>query len=441
MTPVHRSSHPDALTYRYVAITDVGRRRSINQDSGFASNRLLVIADGMGGAAAGDLASAEAMNVVRRLDGPLEGDAVEALAGAVHRANDRLGEVIEADPAVEGMGTTLTALLWDGKKFGMAHIGDSRAYLLRGGQLRQITKDHTFVQSLVDEGRISLAEARQHPHRSLILRVLLGADDNEPDLTTVEPQAGDRYLLCSDGLSDMVDDAGITEALSSATIDAAAVDLVNRALDGGGADNITCVIAEMVRADAPVDSDLASSNGEPMLVGAASDQPRPPTGNATTSSTPVVEVDDSDLGPGTTVLQNDVDPEQLRYAPREPERLWWLKWIAILVIVVAILAMAGRWAYNWSQDQYFVAESGGRVTIYQGVQAKIPGMELEKVYEISDVDLTTLPTFRQQQVREGIEANNLTDARDSVKSLQELAQKCADPATATTPGSECEGAG
>ena len=429
-----------ALRIRYAALTDVGRRRTVNQDSGYASDRLFILADGMGGAAAGDLASSEVMNIVRRLDAPLEGDPLEALAGAVHRANDRLAEVIEGDSTVEGMGTTLTALLWDGQAFGLAHIGDSRGYRLRDGDLSQITHDHTFVQSLVDEGRISPDEARTNPHRSLILRVLLGADDNEPDLDMVEVQPGDRYLLCSDGLSDMIDDESIREALGLENIDIAAVELVNRALAGGGHDNITCVIAEVVAADDPQE-DLAAADGEPMLVGAASEQSRPRTTNAAGGGASGVNAEESDdPGIGDGEVESELDPEQLRYAPREPRRFRWIKGLMILLAVLLLLGVAGSLSYSWTQNQYFVAASDGKVAVYQGVQADVPGLSLRSVYEVSDIELDALPTFRREQVVAGIESSDLQDARASVSSLRELAGRCADPKAAARPGSECEGA-
>jgi len=435
------SAPTGALRIRYAALTDVGRRRTVNQDSGYASDRLFILADGMGGAAAGDLASSEVMNIVRRLDAPLEGDPLEALAGAVHRANDRLAEVIEGDSTVEGMGTTLTALLWDGQAFGLAHIGDSRGYRLRDGDLSQITHDHTFVQSLVDEGRISPDEARTHPHRSLILRVLLGADDNEPDLDMVEVQPGDRYLLCSDGLSDMIDDESIREALGLENIDIAAVELVNRALAGGGHDNVTCVIAEVVAADDPQEDLAAAADGEPMLVGAASEQSRPRTTNAAGGGASGVNAEESD-DPGIAdgEVESEPDPEQLRYAPREPRRFRWIKGLMILLAVLLLLGVAGGLSYSWTQNQYFVAASDGKVAVYQGVQADVPGLSLRSVYEVSDIELDALPTFRREQVVAGIESSDLQDARASVSSLRELAGRCADPKAAARPGSECEGA-
>ena len=399
-----------ALTFRYVAHTDTGLRRSGNQDSGYASPRLLVIADGMGGAAAGDLASSEVMHIIRELDSDsVEPDAMAALEQAVTKANTRLGELIAQDPAVEGMGTTLDALLWDGQKLAFAHIGDSRVYRLRGGELTQISKDHTFVQSLIDEGRISPAEARVHPHRSLILRAMLGRDDNGADLSWVQPMLGDRYLLCSDGLTDMVTDEVIRGALLSETIDHAATELVRLALEAGGYDNVTVVIGEFVEAGTEPDDRLSSSDGQPQLVGAAAGQPRPRTGEGTSGSDSV------------TTTPEETDPEELRYAPRPPSRLRWLRWAAVLVVVALVIAAAGAWAYSWSQKQYFVAAQDGKVAIFKGVQADIPGITLQHVEQVTDVELKSLPEFRRQQVEAGIEASSKADAEKTVAELDQLA--------------------
>ncbi len=406
-----------SLTYRYVALTDTGLRRPANQDSGYASNRLLVIADGMGGAAAGDLASAEAMHIIRQLDRDLDGDAMSALQESVEKANARLGELIAADPAVEGMGTTLEAMVWDGSKLAFAHLGDSRAYRLRDGTLEQVSTDHTFVQSLVDEGKISRDEARVHPHRSLLLRALLGRDDNEADYNWLQPMLGDRYLLCSDGLSDMVGDNVIEMALSAETIDMAATELIRLALEAGGYDNVTVVIAEFVEQGAD-DQQLASSDGQPQLVGAAANQARPRTGKAATPKTADAKT---------------TDPEELRYAPRPPSRLRWLRWLALTVVVAAILAIAGGVAYSWSQSQYFVASHQGKVTIFKGVQANLPGITLQHVDEVTDVEVDTLPDFRRAQVRAGIEASSRAEAEQIVANLDQVAIK---PTPTPTPSEE-----
>ena len=404
-----------SLTYRYVALTDTGLRRPANQDSGYASSRLLVIADGMGGAAAGDLASAEAMHIIRQLDRDLDVDAMAALQQAVAAANARLGELIANDPAVEGMGTTLEAMVWDGSKIAFAHLGDSRAYRLRDGVLEQISTDHTFVQSLVDEGKISRDEARVHPHRSLLLRALLGRDDNDADYNWLQPMLGDRYLLCSDGLSDMVGDNVIEMALSAETIDLAATELVRLALEAGGYDNVTVVICEFVEKGSDVDEHLSSSNGQPQLVGAAANQARPRTSHAATPE---------------TTESPAVDPEEIRYAPRPPSRLRWLRWAALGLAIAVILGIAGAVAYNWSQSQYFVASHDGKVTIFKGVQADIPGITLQHVDEVTDVDVSTLPDFRRKQVRDGIEASSRAEAEQIVENLDQVAVK---PTPTPTP--------
>ncbi|MCW2830947.1 MAG: serine/threonine-protein phosphatase [Aeromicrobium sp.] len=390
-----------SLSYRYVALTDTGLRRSNNQDSGYASSRLLAVADGMGGAAAGDLASSETMHIIRQLDRDLDVDALGALEQAVNRANARLGELIARDPAVEGMGTTLDAMLWDGEKLAVAHLGDSRAYRLRGGTLTQISDDHTFVQSLVDEGKISPAEARVHPHRSLLLRALLGRDDNTADLSWLQPRLGDRYLLCSDGLSDMVTDEVIGRALASETIDMAATELIRLALEGGGVDNVTVVIAEFVEKGADPDPHLSSSDGQPQLVGAAASQARPRTGHAATG-------DDS---------ATPFDPEELRYAPQPPRGRRRLRWIAGLLVLAGILTIAGRLAYVWTQDQYYVGEDDGHVVIYRGVKLDLPGIALSHVDETFDIAVADLPTYQRQQIEEGTELSSKSEALDTVSGL------------------------
>ncbi|MGA8986827.1 PP2C family protein-serine/threonine phosphatase [Aeromicrobium sp.] len=409
------------LTYRYVALSDTGLRRAGNEDSGYASDHLLVVADGMGGAAAGELASSETMHVIRQLDrSDLDGDAMAALEQAVDDANERLAALITADPAVEGMGTTLDALLWDGEKFAFAHIGDSRVYRLRGPELTQISTDHTFVQSLIDEGRISPAEARVHPHRSLILRAMLGRDDNAADLSWLQPSLGDRYLLCSDGLTDMVTDDVIRRTLGAETIDMAATELVRLALEGGGYDNVTVVIAEFVRLGTEPDENLSSADGQPQLVGAAASQERPRTGEGTSGTD------------ATRRKAADLDPEELRYAPRPPSRNRWFRWVAALVVIMAILGAVGAYAYDWSQKQYFVAADNGKVTIFRGVQADIPGITLQHVERVTDVELSSLPEFRRQQVEAGIQASSRADAEKTVAELDQLAVRPT-PAPTKTP--------
>ena len=259
------------LALRYAVRSDVGLLREGNEDSAYAGPHLLAVADGMGGHAAGEVASAATITTIAPLDDArhLGPDLVGALADAVAMANLRLQELIISDPAIEGMGTTLTALLWADGYAALCHIGDSRAYRLRNGQFLQITHDHTLVQSLVDEGKITEDDVATHPHRSLLLRALDGRTVAEPDLTQLETLPGDRYLLCSDGLSGVVTEHTLHQTLSSIRDpDKAALQLVELAIRGGGPDNITCIVADVMDTQASA----VPPTWTPVLAGAAPDR-------------------------------------------------------------------------------------------------------------------------------------------------------------------------
>jgi protein phosphatase len=238
------------LAVRYAVQSDIGLEREDNEDSAYAGAQLLAVADGMGGHAAGEVASAAAIDALRPLDTQVPaGELLDALDHAVRRAGRALRDMAAADPALTGMGTTLTALLWSGSQLGLVHIGDSRAYLVRDDEVFQITHDHTMVQSLLDDGKITRAEVGAHPQRWLLLRALTTGGDFAPDLQLREARAGDRYLLSSDGLHEVVDAESIARVLRSvADPDQAAKDLVALAVSGGGPDNITCIVADVVQA-------------------------------------------------------------------------------------------------------------------------------------------------------------------------------------------------
>ena len=253
------------LQLRYVAHSEIGLIRKNNQDSGYASPHLLVVADGMGGAAAGDLASAVAIDSMRKIEGPSTGEhMLEVLAGAIHEANDKIAELVESDLSLDGMGTTVTGAMFDGVELGLAHIGDSRAYLYRDGHLERLTHDHTWVQSLVDDGKISESEAAMHPHRSLLLKVLNGQPTNDPDLTMVPVRLGDRLMFCSDGVCGLIDDDMIEIGLQLSDINDALQRLVVESLHEGGIDNITVIVADVVE---------SGGNDDLLVLGAASEQP------------------------------------------------------------------------------------------------------------------------------------------------------------------------
>jgi PPM family protein phosphatase len=408
-----------ALSLRFGAVSDIGRVRKKNDDSGYAGQFLLVVADGMGGAPAGDIASAVTIQTIKRLDASPPEDLLGALAGTILVANERLAEVIEDDPAVEGMGTTLTAALFDGQQIGVAHLGDSRGYLFRGGELLRITRDHSWVQSLIDEGRISEQEASVHSHRSLLLKVLDGRHDNEPDLSTYDIQAGDRILICSDGLSGFVSHERIEEVLASGSPQAVAAELTALALESGSTDNITVIVGDVVEG-AP--DPLA----EPLVIGAAADRPRSPLTRLRTWS------QRDEAQPFETLMADtSVDPEELRYAPRPPKRLMWLRRLALLLVAGGVIAGTLTLVYQWSQRQYFVGSDNGRVVIFQGVNAELPGIDLNHVYADQHLRLAQLPAFRRSQVVDGINADSLDKAMHIVAQLRQLSKVCAEP---TSPG-------
>jgi protein phosphatase len=257
------------LALRFAARSDIGLVRKGNEDSGYAGPHLLAVADGVGGNAAGEVASAAAITAITPLDAQDPGpDLARMLADAVAAASRRLQELISSDPSIEDMGTTLTALLWREGHAALCHIGDSRAYLLRDGRFTQVTRDHTLVQSLVDEGKITAADVARHPYRSLLLRALDGRTTAETDLARLETCAGDRYLLCSDGLSGVVSGQTLHQVLASVRdLDEVTSRLVELAVEGGGPDNITCIVADVIDAG----SSRMPPTRQPVFVGAAAE--------------------------------------------------------------------------------------------------------------------------------------------------------------------------
>jgi protein phosphatase len=408
------------LSLRFGAVSDIGRIRKKNDDSGYAGSHLLVVADGMGGAPAGDVASAVTISTIKRLDSAPPEDLLGALAGTILVANERLAEVIEEDPTVEGMGTTLTAVLFDGVQIGVAHLGDSRGYLMRGGELLRITRDHSWVQSLIDEGRISEQEASVHSHRSLLLKVLDGRHDSEPDLSTYDVQAGDRILICSDGLSGFVPHEQMERVLAGRTPQAAAAELTALALESGSTDNITVIVADVVEGS-------ADPLAEPLIIGAAADRHKSPL-------TRLRALGHRDEPEPFEMLLADpsADPEELRYAPRPPKRLMWLRRLAVLLVAAAVIVTTLVLVYQWTQRQYFVSDNRGRVAIYQGVDAELPGIALNHVYANQHLRLSQLPAYRRNQVVDGISADGLAKAQHIVAQLRQLSKACSRPAHRTS---------
>jgi serine/threonine protein phosphatase PrpC len=413
------------LTLRYAAQSDRGLIRDLNQDSVYAGPRLLAVADGMGGMAAGDVASNIVIAAMAPLDEDVPGDAmVDALRHAVGVANQHLRDTVDANPQLEGMGTTLTAVLFSGSKFGMVHIGDSRAYLLRRGEFAQITKDDTYVQMLVDEGRVSPEEASSHPQRSLLTRALDGRDI-DPEYSVRQVLKGDRYLICSDGLSGVVSSDTIGQTLKEIADPQACVErLVQLALRGGGPDNITVVIADAT------DADIVEQ--APIVGGAAAID----RGNTTVadSSTPAARA---------SALQKPrpPQPETTENFDREPEPKGHPVRTSVLVLVLLAVLGGGLWlGYRYTQSQYYVgATEAGQLAIFRGVPGQIAGLDLSSVNETSTARLDDLTTVAQERVKQGIHADDQLDARrrlaeltDDVTTNPNLKPLCTAVSTAPT---------
>ena len=434
------------LALRYAVRSDVGLLREGNEDSAYASPRLLAVADGMGGHAAGEVASAVAIASVAALDGSVRGgDLLGSLKEAVHSASDTLHQMASADPAVEGMGTTLTAMLWASQGYALCHIGDSRGYMLRDGELYQITHDHSLVQSLVDEGRLSQEEAATHPQRSLILRALDGRGEAEPDLSMRKAMLGDRYLLCSDGLSDVVSAETLHHTLSTIEdLDDVTVQLIELAIRGGGPDNITVVVADVV--DDETESRPLTT--QPIMAGAAShgtagdlsllERSDSPAGRAqmlaqTAPQAPVM-LDERRTAQGgwPDAEQEDDDPDdwaasegQSRsgHRARRHRRRWPIVTMA-LVVLAAVVIGGGYGAWEYTQHQYYVGTSQGHVTIFRGVNQRVAGVSLSSVYSRSPLTEAQVPPQELQMVRGTITATNLSDAHRIVGQLQSQADVC-----------------
>ncbi|OBB81415.1 serine/threonine protein phosphatase [Mycobacterium colombiense] len=429
------------LVLRYAARSDRGLVRANNEDSVYAGARLLALADGMGGHAAGEVASQLVIAALAHLDDDEPGgDLLAKLDNAVRSGNAAIAAQVEAEPELEGMGTTLTAILFAGDRIGMVHIGDSRGYLLRDGELSQITKDDTFVQTLVDEGRITREEAHSHPQRSLIMRALTG-HEVEPTLTMREARAGDRYLLCSDGLSDPVSDETILEALQIPDVAEAAYRLIELALRGGGPDNVTVVVADVV--------DYDYGQTQPILAGAVS-------GDEDQMTLP-----NTSAGRASAIRPRDESAKRVAPQPETPNRPRWSRRKMYMAVGLAVLLVFAGLTVGWwvIQRNYYVAEYSGRISIVRGIQGTLLGIPLQEPYlvgclnarnELSlisygqssshpNCQLMTLQDLRrpgQVQVQTGLPGGSLDQAESQLRQLlaEYLLPICPPPRATSPPG-------
>ncbi len=400
------------------AVSHVGKIRSNNQDSGYAGRYLFVVADGMGGHAGGDVASAI---VVKRLtesdrEYTSPNDAEFALHSAILAANALLAETVFEHNELTGMGTTVSGIMRVGNSIAIAHIGDSRIYLLRDGELKQITADHTFVQRLVDSGRITQEEAAVHPRRSVLMRVLGDVDASpEIDTTVLSTRPGDRWLICSDGLSSYVSEDKMLAVLESTPEPKDAADkLVKESLDQGAPDNVTIVLVD-------VDDSDNSSHVPPITVGSAAlplvfegDTGRRNLRLPSLLLHPLkaTQPDDSHFEPESDEYLAALIAEDKKRAQRRR-----ITWSVFIGVVLATIIAAGFLGYHFTQRHYFVGESDGRVAIFQGVQQDIGPISLSHVYATTTINLDDLPAYRRQAVEATINADDLSDAQRIVSQL------------------------
>jgi serine/threonine protein phosphatase PrpC len=400
-------------TGKSAAVSHVGKIRANNQDSGYAG--------GMGGHAGGDVASAIAVNRIIETDRQFasSSDAEFALHTALTAANAQLAETVFDHSELTGMGTTVSGMLLVNGQVVIAHIGDSRIYLLREGELTQVTADHTFVQRLVDSGRITEEEAAVHPRRSVLMRVL-GDVDATPEIDTsiMATQPGDRWLLCSDGLSSYVTTEKILAALSTIPDAAdAAQRLVKDALDQGAPDNVTVVLVD-------IDETGDSSHLPPITVGSAAsplvfdgDTTRKPLRLPALLLHPlkVTKPDDSHFEPESDGYLDELILEDRRRAKRR--RITWL--VALILVVLAVVGAVVA-SYQYTQTRYYVGEESGTVAIFRGVQQDAGPISLSSVYRTTDIDLDALPSYSRTTVEDTIPADSLADAERIVEQLSNV---------------------
>lgn len=412
------------------ALSHTGKVRSNNQDSGYAGSNLFVVADGMGGHAGGDVASSLAISELQPLDRIYEStaDAERTLRGAVADAAEALIDTVHARPELAGMGTTVSAIIMVEDYAVIAHIGDSRIYLYRDDALTQITTDHTFVQRLVDSGRITPEEARYHPRRSVLMRVLGDMDPNpELDTFVMPTQPGDRWLLCSDGLSGVVDDVHTAKALGAGYAPGRTADtLLKQALDGGAPDNVTIVIVD-VGGQHPLQS------GTPSIVGAAST----PKGVEVPAARPgrtswlhparQAANEPTHFEPAAEFLEELIEEDRRRARRRR------VGWFVGLVLVLALIAGGLFGAYKWTQTRYFVGADGDTVAIFQGIPPSLGGISLSHVYQDTRVPLDSLSQFDRQTVEGTIAASSLADAQGIVARLSHDDDGTPPPSAGPTP--------
>jgi protein phosphatase len=401
------------------SVSDKGKVRASNQDSGYSGVNLYVVADGMGGHAGGDIASALATQLVAKVDDVYQDSdqAIDALLTAMREANKNLSATVDKFGYLAGMGTTMDAVLFTGGIANIAHIGDSRVYLMRDSRMLQITKDHTFVQQLIDSGKITEEEALYHPRRNVILRVL-GDTSEEPefDIHQLEVLPGDRLLLCSDGLCGVVPSSLIEENMKVANLEEAIELLVDEAKEYGAPDNVTVLLLE-------IKDETDAVEQQPILwLGSAANE---------------VVIKPNSAGRILEMFSpirwfeaiRDAGKKESFYSQNDPAlakaidefsgkvRSWKLRGIA-LFLVLGVIAGGSLWSvYSYIETRYYLGVQNGKVAIYQGIKESFGGIGFSHLYLESEINLSDLPDFQQELIANSISADSLEDAKAKLEKI------------------------
>jgi protein phosphatase len=405
------------------ATSNVGRVRSSNQDSGYSGYQTFFVADGMGGHAGGDIASAMVAQRVAQIDGvfPNAESAKAALLKTVLEANRALSQTVKEHHELAGMGTTFSGIILSGEDVTIAHVGDSRIYLSREGEFSQLTSDHTFVQRLVDLGRITAEEALTHPRRSVLMRVLGDVDENpEIDTLTIKAQVGDRWLLCSDGLCGVVPENIIDEILRSPISAKEAGDLlVGEALEFGAPDNVTVVVVDVVPANAPTDfvptaSYVGSAANEVVI-----DDRRGSKLLRIFNPRLLTELVGQSEETAEFAKETDEYLDYIMSQTRTRIRNHQLRQVAlVLALIVGTIGVIGL-GLNYTQTRYYVGSYQGKIAVYQGIKESLGPLKFSHVYKETDIPLSVLAPYQRQLVRKTLVAVNYEDALREISMLVE----------------------
>ncbi len=368
--------------FRFVIQSNVGVIRKSNEDCGIASNKLLAVADGMGGHAAGEVASSTVIKTYQDHLNSLPSasqDFQNWMVAATNLAHAAIGDLVAADHEKRGMGTTLSAIAVLDDKIGVGHIGDSRIYRLRNGELTQISIDHTYVQSLVDSGEITAAEAAHHPRRNLLIRAIDGIHDVAMDIDLLEFEVKDRFLLCSDGLTGVVSDRVIAEQLSKPDLTTAVSQLIEFALAAGAPDNVTVAACEIINEDAQLNVGMS-----PIVVGAFE------------------------------VNQNMISEDK-------PKRKWFFA-----KIVAAILALVATFflADSWLNSQWYVASQNGQVSVFQGINQQIGPISFNRLRLQSELPVKALTSNDLTAIEHGVSVKDVTAGLSLIQEMWSRSTIC-----------------